>query len=214
MGTRREPRLLVRLPLRIFGTDANGRAFSENVFTADISRHGARLEGVIARALAGEIVGVSYGAKKGRFRVEWLGERGTPRAGQMGLSTTLPHEWTWDANLPPDYIDNFKVAPRSGERRRHPRMQCVVSIQLQAEGETAPIWAKAIDMSNGGCFIEMPVPLKRGGKVKIAIWIKDSKLWIDGKIASGRPGFGVGVQFAGLTVKDELRLTDFLKSLP
>jgi hypothetical protein len=214
MGTRREPRLLTRLPVRIFGRDSNGRNFSENVFTADVSRHGVRLEGVIAVVTNGEIIGLSYGEKKGRFRVEWSGERGTQRAGQMGLSNMTADRWSWDAKLPPEYIDNYKVAARSGERRRYPRMQCVVSIQLQAEGSTASIWAKAIDMSNGGCFIEMPVPLKTGSKLKIAIWIKDSKVWVSGKVVSSRPGFGIGVQFSGLMSQEESRLSDFLKSLP
>jgi hypothetical protein len=36
MGQRREARKEVRLPVRIFGTDAAGRTFSENVFTVDV----------------------------------------------------------------------------------------------------------------------------------------------------------------------------------
>ena len=46
MGKRREPRHAIRVPVRIFGTDADGQIFSENVHSFDISNQGARLDGV------------------------------------------------------------------------------------------------------------------------------------------------------------------------
>ena len=46
MGERREPRIQVRLQVRVAGTDASGRALLQMVTTRDISRHGARLEGI------------------------------------------------------------------------------------------------------------------------------------------------------------------------
>ena len=46
MGQRREPRKELKVPVRIFGTDVNGKTFSENLFTVNVSREGAKLEGV------------------------------------------------------------------------------------------------------------------------------------------------------------------------
>jgi hypothetical protein len=38
MGKRVEPRMPIELPVRIFGTDADGKIFSENVTTIDVSQ--------------------------------------------------------------------------------------------------------------------------------------------------------------------------------
>lgn len=212
MGTRREPRVPAKLAVRIFGTDANGRPFSENVFTADISRYGARLEGVQARVLAGEVVGMSHGASKGRFVVQWAGEPDSPRAAQLGLLNQAPEKWKWEASLPPAYIDNYVAAARpGGERRQYPRIKSSNSVQVHSDGETAPIWGKTVDISEGGCFIDMPIPLDEGSRVKVTIWIRDKKLWAKGRVVSSRPGFGIGVQFTEMSAHDSERLTEFLK---
>lgn len=48
MGQRREPRKAVEVSVRIFGTDAGGKIFSQSVTTVDVSRNGLRLCGVQA----------------------------------------------------------------------------------------------------------------------------------------------------------------------
>jgi len=220
MGKRREPRQIVRLPVRIFGTDANGRAFSENVFTADVSREGARLTGVRSQIKVGEIIGLSSGSNKGRFAVRWVGQAGSNRAGEIGLLNTTSDKTMWNILLPQQRPDTFVGAsarvtmPSSGsERRQHPRLKCVNSVQLQPEGEPAPIWGKAVDLSIGGCFVDMPIPLKQGTRLKIGIWINQTKLWASGKVVSSRPGFGIGVQFTSMSPHDTEQLRQFLKSI-
>ena len=214
MGTRREPRVPARLPVRIFGTDANGRPFSENVFTVDISRYGAKLEGMKAQLLAGEVLGMTQGDSKGRFVVQWAGPPETPQAGQLGLLNNTPDKWKWDAPLPPAYMDNYAGEARAGgERRRHPRVKSMNSVQVQAESQGAPIWGKTVDLSEGGCFVDMPIPLDQGSRVKITLWVKDSKLWAKAKVISSRPGFGIGIQFTDMSAADTQVLADFIKSL-
>ena len=214
MGTRREPRVPARLPVRIFGTDANGRRFSEDVHTADISRYGARLKGVLAQLRVGEIVGLTHGASKGRFVVQWAGQPGTPQAGQVGLFNNAPEKWTWETPLPPAYIDNYSGTARATqERRKYPRFKSVNSVQVQSQGQSAPIWGKTVDLSEGGCFIEMPIPLDKGSRVKLTLWVKESKLFATGNIISSRPGFGNGVQFTEMSALDSQKLTEFLHSL-
>jgi len=41
MATRREPRKEIRVRVRIFGTDFDGKAFNQNVLTVNVSRAGA-----------------------------------------------------------------------------------------------------------------------------------------------------------------------------
>jgi PilZ domain len=224
MGKRREPRHAIRLPVRIFGTDAEGQLFSENVFSYDISPQGARLDGVKAKIKEGEVIGVTYGKNKGRFTVKWAGKDGTSQAGQLGLVTVTPEKNLWDTPLPSAGVDTY-VEPavqgdrrqgerrNAGERRDAARLKCVLSVQIQPEGQSAPIWGKAVDMSMGGCFIEMPIPLQKGTKVKIGIWINDNKLRASGRVVSSRPGFGIGVQFSEISQMEADQLRDFLKSI-
>lgn len=230
MGKRREPRKQVNLPVRIFGTDASGQIFSENVVTEDISREGARLSGVKSSLKSGEIVGLSYGPNKGRFYIKWIGEPGTPRQGQIGLgSVGAANKSLWDVPLPEARIDNFVAGnpiierfsrplssgrPRfSGmERRQHPRMKCMTSVQLIPDDQ-APIWGNALDLSIGGCFVEMAIPLKVDTKLKIGIWIQETKLWASGSVVNSRPGFGVGIRFSSMSDADAIKLVDYLRSI-
>ena len=46
MGKRREPRKAIEVQVRIFGTDSDGKIFSENVRTLDVSHSGVLLGGV------------------------------------------------------------------------------------------------------------------------------------------------------------------------
>src|ERR1700693_1656699 len=167
MGQRHEPRSETRLPVRIFGTDAEGKLFTENVFTVDISREGAKLSGVRAQIQIGEVIGVSHGPNKSRFAVKWAGQPGTPREGELGLQNITPEKYIWSVALPGVSADTYGRKSGAGsDRRQNPRMKCSNSIQLHPEGQAAPIWGKAQDLSTGGCFVEMPMPLPKGSKIR------------------------------------------------
>jgi hypothetical protein len=214
MGQRREPRTEARLPVRIFGTDAGGKVFSENVFTVDISREGAQLAGLRALVKIGEIVGISHGQNKSRFSVKWIGQPGSTREGQIGVQNITPEKYIWEVAVPTGGVDNYARKSGAGsERRQQPRMKCGNSIQLHPEGQAAPIWGKAMDLSVGGCFVEMPMPLPRGTKLRIGLWLNQTKLMLTGKVVNSRPGFGIGIQFLEVLPQDAERLRQFLKSI-
>ncbi|HZP16843.1 MAG TPA: hypothetical protein VFB00_02680, partial [Terriglobales bacterium] len=122
MGKRREPRKAVQLPVRVFGTDKQGRIFSETVTTVDVSHSGAKLTGVKAQINVDEIIGLTYGKNKAHFRVKWIGQQGTAGEGLVGLLNLSPERPLWDFPLPVSVIlDNFRDEPRS-ERRKSPRV--------------------------------------------------------------------------------------------
>ena len=213
MGERKEPRTQVSLPVRIFGTDIHGRPFSENVNTVDISREGARLNGVTAEIKAGEIVGVTHGPNKARFLVKWAGQPGSPQQGQVGLQNMSPQKPLWEVVLPGSGADSFGRQSKAAERRLHPRVKSMNSVELHPDGQSAPIWGKAADLSLGGCFVEMPMPLKKGTSLKVGLWINERKLWVSGKVVNSRPGFGIGIQFTEVAPEDLERMRQFLQSL-
>jgi hypothetical protein len=88
MGKRRDPRIEARLPVRIAGIDVNGRPLLQMVTTRNISRRGALLEGIQGTFKPEETISLTYQNNKGRFRVSWVGDAGTDRAGQVGVQST------------------------------------------------------------------------------------------------------------------------------
>lgn len=202
------------MPVRIFGTDSSGQIFSEKVFTVNASRHGVELAGVQAQPAMDEIIGLTYGQTKGHFRVKWVGAQNTPKAGHVGLLNLTPEKSIWDFSLPAPALDEYRPQLRPGtERRRNVRMKCSLSVELHPAGQQSPIRAKATDVGLGGCFVEMPMPLPKGVTLRVALWVRDYKLWAQAKVASSTPGFGIGIQFLDLSEADTQQLKEFIKSI-
>jgi PilZ domain len=211
MGKRREPRKEIKVPVRIFGTDSGGQIFSEKVFTSNVSQHGVLLTGVQAQPNVDEVVGLTYGQTKGHFRVKWVGQPGTPKAGELGLLNLAPEKVFWDFPLPPPSFDGS--VRDAHDRRTTPRVKCTNSAEVYPSGETAPMRTRTADISQGGCFLEMPNPLPKGTQIRIALWIKESKIWATGEVVTSTPGFGIGVRFTELTPQDKNHLKEFLGNM-
>jgi PilZ domain-containing protein len=210
MGKRREPRTPMELPVRIFGTDGGGKIFSENVTTIDVSQSGAKLRGVRARVKPEEIIGVTHGSNKVHFRVKWVGEPGTPKEGQVGLLNLTPEKPFWGLTLPCGALDNFRFAGQ--DRRQSIRVKCSISGELHPAGQPV-IWGKVSDLSIGGCFVEMPIPLKVDTRFDIALWLGDIKLRVKGEVASAAPGYGIGVRFVNTSPQDRELLQRHIESI-
>jgi len=211
MGKRREPRKEISVPVRIFGTDSGGQIFSEKVNTCNVSRHGAELSGVKAQLKAEEIIGLTYGPNKGHFRVQWVGPPGTPKAGHVGLANLNPEKALWDFPLPLATLD--ATVRDAHDRRRHPRLKSLNSVEIYPNGQNTPIRARTADLSLGGCFVEMSTPLAVGTPVRLGLWVGDTKLWINGKAVSLAPGFGNGVAFLDMGEMEQAELKKFLSSM-
>jgi hypothetical protein len=210
MGQRREPRKATEVPVRIFGTDAGGKIFSENVTTIDASQNGAKLRGVRACVKLEEIIGVTYGKNKVHFRVKWIGQPGSPREGEIGLLNLSPEKPFWDFPLPSTAKDNFSFAGK--DRRRSARVQCSISAELHPVGQPV-IWGKVSDLSLGGCFVEMAMPLPVHAKFEIALWLGETKLRLQGEVASASPGFGMGLRFTSLSPENQEFLRRHLQTI-
>jgi PilZ domain len=211
MGKRREPRKEIRVPVRIFGTDGSGQIFSEKASTVNVSQQGVELSGVQAQPKVDEIVGVTYGVTKAHFRVKWVGQKGSAKAGRVGLLNLSPEKSLWDFPLPPAGIDASVRDAR--DRRTHPRLKCASSVEVYPTGEAVPIRTRTADLSLGGCFLEMPNPLPKQTQVRIALWVKDFKLWANGEVVTSTPGFGIGVKFIEMTEQDRSQLKQFIESM-
>jgi hypothetical protein len=208
MGKRREPRKDIRVAVRIFGTDRGGQLFSEKVFTVNVSQQGVELSGVQAQPNVDEIVGITHGVIKAHFRVKWVGQPGSDKAGRLGLLNLSPGKNLWDFPLPPPGYDATVRDAR--DRRASSRAKCASSVEVYPTGEAAPIRTRTADLSLGGCFLEMPNPLPAGTQIRIALWVKDFKLWANAEVITSTPGFGIGVKFTEMTEQDRNQLKQFI----
>lgn len=85
MDRRKEPRLKVEFPVRIWGLDRMAQPFAEVVRVKNVSFNGAVLLGVRAKIRAGELVDVQHGSQKAQFLIAWAS------SGEAGIQS-LPFE--------------------------------------------------------------------------------------------------------------------------
>jgi hypothetical protein len=210
MGKRIEPRKDVQVPVRIFGTDKTGAVFSQKAATVNISRNGVEISGVESPLAVDEIIGLTYGPNKVHFRVKWVGAAGSPRAGHIGLLNVAPGKPLWDFPLEPSAPDPYQGV--MSERRQHPRYRCQNSIEIHIHNG-ASFWGTVADLSLGGCYAEMAIPLPTGTKLKAALWFGEAKAWAEGEVAHSTPGFGVGIRFTNIADPDLSLIRRYLESL-
>ncbi|MGE5204290.1 MAG: PilZ domain-containing protein [Chlamydiota bacterium] len=209
MGRRRQGRTTARLAVKLWGTDASGRAFIDSVFTRNISAQGVQLEGVKRQLKPGDAVGVTYKQQKARFRVTWVGEAGGEEQGLVGLENAVPGQPLWDVPLPAAAPDPY-VPAKVADRRRSPRFECRASVEVRLQSSGSPVRGNLVDLSLGGCYIEMMIPLPVSTQLDLVIWLRNSKLATPGLVTSSHAGFGVGVKFIGMGKPERQLLEQYL----
>jgi len=210
MGRRSQPRGQIEVQVRIFGTDSHSRVFSEKVSTVNISRNGTELAGVQPEVGLDEIVGLTYGTNRGHFRVKWIGESGTTNAGCLGLLSIAPEKPLWDFPLAPDSLDDYQ--PTTVEGRKNPRYRCQNSLEIHVQ-EGVSFWGTVADLSLSGCYVEIPIPLELGKRLKVGIWFGQSKAWADARVTHTVPGLGVGIKFTEISESNLDQIRRFLETL-
>jgi hypothetical protein len=210
MGKRIHPRMQIAVPVRIFGTDSRGQIFSEKVNTVTVSRSGVELADIQAELKLDEIIGLSYASNRANFRVKWVGAPKSPKAGHAGLQNIAPEKPLWDFPLPDGAVDNYQ--PGTVERRKHPRFRCQNSIEVHVHGG-ASFWGTVSDLSLDGCYVEMPLPLAPGTKLKLGLWFGQNKITAEAQVMHRTPGLGVGIKFTQITEEDLDQIRRFLQTL-
>lgn len=99
--TRRNPRIPKNIRVIVKGVDRNGHPFVQSSYTVDISKSGARLEGLGYLTGPGATIEVKrpwHG--KARFRVIWIGQIGMEQSNQIGISSLEEDNDLWGRKLP------------------------------------------------------------------------------------------------------------------
>ncbi len=98
----------------------------------------------------------------------------------------------------------------AGNRRGERRFPCKLGAEVYKLSATVPNRCTLSDVSEGGCYVEMPTPFTSQSGVEIVIRTKDTKLKIRGQVQAVHPGFGMGVRFM---FRDEIEREEVLRLL-
>ncbi len=88
MDRRRERRLNLELPVRIWGVDRTARPFAEIVRVGNVSNGGAVLIGMRSKVQTGDLLDVQLGASRSQCRIVWMSPSG--EAGIQALAFEPP----------------------------------------------------------------------------------------------------------------------------
>lgn len=116
MALRKEMRVTLRLPVRIWGMDANGELFEEDAATVDITTTGAQLSGVTRHLHRGAVIGIQHRMSKARFRVMWIGIDDTPSENCIGVKLLEEGKYIWGQPVQRVMGDDYRQpqeAPRA-----------------------------------------------------------------------------------------------------
>jgi len=87
------------------------------------------------------------------------------------------------------------LVSNAGNRRGELRFACKLGAEVYRLGSSVPNRCILSDISEGGCYVEMPSPLAGQSGVEILVRTADTKLRIRGQVLATHPGFGMGVRF-------------------
>jgi hypothetical protein len=119
--------------------DASGRPFIEAASTVNVSRKGSLLKDVPAKLAVGDVVGLTSGEQKGKFRVVWVGQAGTSEASHVGLQSLEFGKDIWDLSQLADGVDTYTRPPQH-EHRLLTRLKCSLSAEVDSHSATERAW--------------------------------------------------------------------------
>ena len=109
------------------------------------------------------------------------------------------------------------LVSNASNRRGELRVSCKIGAEVYRLGTSIPNRCSLSDISEGGCYVEMPSPLAGQSGVEILVRTADLKLKIRGQVLATHPGFGMGVRFVfrdSAEREEVLRLLAVLSSAP
>jgi len=99
VGLRKEQRISACKPVIVSGEDEFGNPFSLNTFTLEIAARGVRLRG-LPPVRVGSILLLEVANESARYRVVWVGEKGTRHDGHVGLESMDRDKSIFGLSLP------------------------------------------------------------------------------------------------------------------
>jgi len=196
------------ISVRVFGMDSTGKPFSQNARARGLRSNGALIYGLEHSLKTGDIIGVQMEQKKARCRVGLAISEG-----EFDVELQVGQECPWKTMLIEQSKTPGAAASQHANRRRSPRHNVDMKLELRDEFTNAALRVNATDVSSHGCYIERITPFPVGTKMKIELWLQQEKLNTSAVVRGCDPGLGMGVEFMSLTSEQQTRLQNYLQKL-
>ena len=111
MGRRKEKRVELALPVRVWGMDANGQMFEQQATTTDVTTTGARIVGIKHLLHRGCVIGLEHGGSRARFRVTYVGSAENGAGSTIGVQLVESGKFIWGRVIPRVFGDPYEHPP-------------------------------------------------------------------------------------------------------
>ena len=206
MERRREQRIAIILPVRLWGIDRNGEEFTQIARTIQISKRGGILEGVDRFKGPGEVFLLQYRERRARFQVVWVGHHGTNKEGQVGIRCLDSEKFSWGVvalKLPKIVFSGENdVKKADDQRRRYMRYGCNGSATIRVDMSVSAVIS---DISLGGCFVTTNAPFPVGTPVGLLLTVNNTSVRVKGMVQATDEN-GMGIAFSAITAEEGLYL--------
>jgi hypothetical protein len=105
------------------------------------------------------------------------------------------------------------LAVTEEDRRRHPRYSVQVQIEIHQDGSDVPMRLETTDLSRGGCYIQLMIPLSVGIRLQATLWLDGYPVVVRGLVVTRHPEFGNGIMFVEFEGQGEQLLHRYLDAI-
>ena len=99
------------------------------------------------------------------------------------------------------------------DRRHYPRHTVNVQIEIHLDDSDVPMRLETSDLSRGGCYVQLMMPLPVGIRLWATLWLNDSPLVARGLVVTRHPQFGNGIMFTDFKADGDKLLRQYLEGI-
>jgi hypothetical protein len=113
--------------------------------------------------------------------------------------------------MPSPDADSSPRAATEPDRRHYPRVATHAQIEIHEDGSDVPMRLETTDLSRGGCYVQLLIPLPVGHRVRLTLWLDGYPAVIHGLIVTRHPQYGNGIMFVDFEGEADQRLKRYLE---
>lgn len=102
------------------------------------------------------------------------------------------------------------LAPASQDQRGDTRFPCQGNVEFWIQGSDVRTFARVLDLSFGGCYVEMTATSAPGTKLNLLIEIAGQRFKAEGLVRTSYPCLGMGIEFTEASLNDRAMLSQIL----
>ena len=204
--------------MKVFGSDTEGNPFKQTAYASDVSRWGARIDGIQCLKKPGQLVDVQYKGHTSKFVVVWMGKPGSKEHGHIGLKNLVPERNIFGVDGSAVSADSYAsaekfhqmqaaaaeaisnasdtVAPHPAQnRRQYTRHRCVGTVEFRIHGSKTSMAGALTDLSLGGCYVKAQATCPKGTILELVLEVGKTRVHAQGRVAVVNPTTGMGIEF-------------------